>query len=476
MKMKIKIQKTESDIIKYLKCLWPFDVIENNRGVETVRHDYKTFATFEVRENNRGVEIELGRGKKEIWAFPLVGGSEYIDDAIHAMEEHRKVIPAALNRCLDSIDGVFMVGYYAKKIKGDEYEHGLVIIPANRGSKELNSRLLTDYCFEREELYNNMLSEEYFSQINSFLSAYKSVCKKYWIQDTKLINTTFKARPLVDENEKFPEQAAVSTWNTEIYPDFMRPVSMIGDIYIDFMICDHKLVSLQDEIEDDDTIWDLFEEEKINQIFNLPASLKNNTSKYELKGWCETTSFELSERKDLDYKTHYDIAVPGLKGTLIDKGYGIGWCGKIAFICIGIDKPLYISPEYVKELSDIEDFEQACNDNKAFWRNRDIEYRRRFGNHNLVKVSDDLMTELEAKRKLFEACEKVLQSCKNPLKDVQKGITKYMLRYLKGLARGSEESTAADFLNKVNSAKICADLQECIFAIYKWEYKSLKKN
>ena len=288
-------------------------------------------------------------------------------------------------------------------------------------------------------------------------------------QDTKLINTSFIQRPFIDEDEEFSEQAAVSTWKTEVYPDFMRPVSMIGDIFIDFMICDHKLVFLHDEVEEDDSIWDLFEEEDINSIYSLPAVFVNNAFTYNLNGWCETTSFELSKRKDLNYRSIYDIAVPGLKGSFINQGFSIGWCGKVAFIAIGIDKPLYISPEFIKPLSDIGDFEQAGNDNKAFWRNRDIEYRRRFGNINLIKVADDLMEEQKAKEKLFEACQKVLQSCKKPLKEVQKGITKYMLRYLKGLARGSEESIAADFLNKVNSAKICADLQECIFAILKWK-------
>ena len=440
---KVNILKAEPNLINIIKSLWP----------------------FEVKENDANIKIELGQNKKEIWAFPLVAGSEYIDDAIHSMEEHRKVIPAALNRCLDKIDGVFMVGYYAKKHKDDEYEHGLVIIPANRGSKELNSNLLTDYCFEREELYQKMLSEEYFFQINSFLDAYKSVCKKHWIQDTKLINTSFKVRPTIDEDEEFPETAAVSTWKTEVYPDFMRPVSMIGDIYIDFMICDHKLISLQSEMEEDDTIWDLFEEEGIKSIYSLPAIFENNAFTYDLNGWCETTSFELSERKDLDYRTIYDIAVPRLKGGFLNQGYSIGWCGKIAFIAIGIDKALYISPEFIKPLSEISDFEQASNDNKAYWRNRDIEYRRKFGNLNLVKVCDDLMTEQKTKEKLFEACKKVLQCCKNPLKDVQKGITKYVLRYLKGLARGTYEKEASNFINEINSAQICADLQECIFKI-----------
>ena len=441
---KLNILKAEPNLINSIKSLWP----------------------FEVKENNSSINIELGNKKKEIWAFPLIGGSEYMDDAIHAMEEHRKVIPAALNQCLEKIDGVFMVGYYAKKLKDENYEHGLIIIPANRGSKELNSRLLTDYCFERDELYQNMLSEDYFLQINSFLEAYKSVCKKYWIQDTKLINTSFIQRPLIDENDNpFPEQAAVSTWKTEVYPDFMRPVSMIGDIYIDFMICDHKLVSLQSELEEDDTIWDLFDEEGINIIYSLPAILKNNAITYDLNGWRETTSFELSERKDLDYRTIYDIAIPGLKGGLINQGYSIGWCGKIAFIAIGIDKPLYISPEFIKPLSDIGDFEQVNNDNKDFWRNRDIQYRRKFGNLNLVKVCDDLMIEQKAKEKLFEACKKVLQSCKNPLKEVQKGITKYVLRYLKGLARGTYEKEASQLINEINSATICADLQESIFKI-----------
>lgn len=441
---KLNILKSEPNLVNSIKSFWP----------------------FEVKESNTDIEIELGNKKKEIWAFPLIAGSEYMDDAIHAMEEHRKVIPAALNRCLDKIDGVFMAGYYAKKLKDENYEHGLIIIPANRGSKELNSRLLTDYCFERDELYQNMLSEDYFLQINSFLEAYKSVCKKYWIQDTKLINTSFIQRPLIDENDNpFPEQAAVSTWKTEVYPDFMRPVSMIGDIYIDFMICDHKLVSLQTELEEDDTIWDLFEEEEINSIYSLPALFVNNVFTNDLNGWCETTSFELSERKDLDYRTIYDIAIPGLKGGLINQGYSIGWCGKIAFIAIGIDKPLYISPEFIKALSDIGDFEQVNNDNKDFWRNRDIQYRRKFGNLNLVKVCDDLMTEEKTKEKLFEACKKVLQSCKYPLKEVQKGITKYVLRYLKGLARGTYEIEASQFINEINSAKICADLQESIFKI-----------
>ncbi|MBR4329153.1 MAG: hypothetical protein IKP71_04810 [Candidatus Riflebacteria bacterium] len=442
----IKIFKAEPNLINTIKSLWP----------------------FEIKENNTSIQIELGDKKKEIWAFPLVAGSEYLDDAIHSMEEHRKVIPAALNRCLESIDGIFMAGYYAKKLKDDNYEHGLVLIPANRGSKELNSRLLTDYCFEREELYKNMLSEEYFSQINRFLDAYKSVCKKYWIQDTKLINTSFKNRPVISDNDcKFPEKAAVSTWHTEVYPDFMRPVSMIGDIYIDFIICDHKLVSLQTEIEEDDTIWDLFEEESIHTLYSLQAEFLNNAFANEIKGWCVTTSFELSERKDFDYRTLYDIAVPDLKGNVVDQGFTIGWCGKIAFIAIGIDKPLYISPEFIKPLSDIGDFEQVGNDNKDFWRNRDIEYSRRFGSHNLIKVCDDLMTEQKAKEKLFEACKKVLQSCKNPLKEVQKGINKYILRYLKGLARGTYEKEASEFINEVNSAQICADLQECIYKILK---------
>lgn len=445
--------KAESGIINSLKSLWP----------------------FEISVESDSIDIELGNYNKEIWAFPLSAGSDFIDDAIHAMEEHRKVIPAALNRCIDKIDGIFFVGYYAKKLKENEYEHGLVIIPANRGSKNLNSELLTSYCFERNNLYENMLSQEYFSQINFFLNSYKSVCKKYWIQDTKLINTSFVNRPTIKDDDSFIEQAAASTWHTEIYPDFMRPVSMIGDIFIDFMICSHKLIFLHNEIEEDDSIWDFFEEEGIKHLYTLPAYFKNNSLPNTLKGWCETTSFELSERRDLDFKTIYDIAVPGLKGTVVNQGYSIGWCGKIAFICIGIDKPLYISPDFVKQLSDIVDFEQAGFDNKALWRNRDIEYRKKIGNHNLVKVCDDLMTELRAKEKLFEACEIVLQTCKNPLKEVQKGITKFILRYLKGLARGTYEKEASYFINEINSAKICENLKDCIYKINRFIKESLKK-
>ena len=244
---------------------------------------------------------------------------------------------------------------------------------------------------------------------------------------------------------------------------------MIGDIFIDFMLCDHKLISLQNEFDEDDSIWDLFEEEGIKDLFSMPSDLQFNKNQNEFNGWYKTTGFELSLRKDLNYNTLYDIAVPDLKGTIINQGYSIGWCGKIAFIGVGLDKPLYISPSLINNLSDIGDFNVVSNDNKAYWRNRDIEYRRRFGPHNLVKVCDDLMTVKEAKTKLFEASQVVLQSCKKPLKEVQKGITKFVIRYLKGLARGSEEKKAAEFLEKITSAQIYADVQEVIDQILKWE-------
>lgn len=443
---KIKVNKASIDLYNKLDSLWP----------------------LEVKNNRDSIDIELGHEAREIWAFPLVAGVEYIDDAIHSLEEHRKVIPAALNRCISDITGVFLVGYYAKRIKNDEYEHGLVIIPANRGSKEANSKLLTDYCFERDELYKNILSEDYFLQIKSFLDSYKSICRKYWIQDTKLINTNFLQRPEKTSDEDFGQKAATSTWNTEIYPDFMRPVTMIGDIYIDFMICDHKLVYLQNDFEEDDSIWDFFDEEGINEIYSLPANFEQNCSSNRMNGWFETTDYELSERKDLDYNTLYDIAVPGLKGGIINEGYSIGWCGKIAFMGVGLDKSLYVSPTLLKEISDIGDFNQVGNDNKAYWRNRDIDFRRKAKPHNLVKVCDVLMPDKEAKIKLVQASEVVLQSCKNPLKEVQKGINKYVIPYLKGLARGSDEEKAFELLNLVNSAKICADEQEAIDLILKW--------
>ena len=441
-----KIDKADYSILDTLKCLWP----------------------LEINEVGEIVHIYLGHDKKEIWAFPLIGGSSYLDETIHSLEEHRKVIPAALNRCLEIIDGTFLVGYFIKPTKNDEYQHGIIIIPANRDSKESNSRLLTDYCFEREELYNNMLSQIYFTQINCFLNAYKSICKKYWIQDTKLINTSFKQRPSNIDEESESEQPAVSTWNTEIYPDFMRPIGMIGDIYIDFMICNHKLVSLQNEFDENDSIWDLFEEEGINQFYSLPTVFENKSFKNQIEGWCETTSFELSRRKDFDYNTLYDISVPGLKGTIVNQGISIGWCGKLAFMCIGIDKPLYISPEFIRKLSNIDDFQQAGYDNKAYWRNRDIEYRRHFGNHILVKVSDDLLPIPIAKKKLKSVCENLMKNCKKPLKEVQKGLNKFVLRYLKGLARGPEETIAADFINKLNAIKIYADEQEILDQIIKW--------
>ena len=200
----------------------------------------------------------------------------------------------------------------------------------------------------------------------------------------------------------------------------------------------------------------------------MPSIITSNISKIEINGWCETTGFELSNRKDFDYKTLYDIAVPGLKGNIINQGYSLGWCGKVAFMCVGLDKPLYISPDLLKEIADIGDFEQVGNDNKAFWRNRDIDYRKRFGPHNLVKVSDDLIPEKEAKSKLIEACKIALQSCKKPLNEIQKGINKFVIRYLKGLSRGIEEKKASEYLNMINFAKICADEQEALCKIIDW--------
>ena len=446
---KINVNKATTDLYNKLNSLWP----------------------LEVKDNKESIDIEIGHETREIWAFPLVGGVEYIDDAIHSMEEHRKVIPAALNRCIHNISGAFLVGYYAKRINNDEYEHGLVIIPANRGSIEANSKVLTDYCFERDELYKNIFSEDYFLQVNSFLDSYKSVCRKYWIQDTKLINTNFIERPQIIADDDFEQKPATSTWNTEMYPDFMRPISMIGDIYIDFMICDHKLVYLQNDFDEEDSLWDFFEEEGIKEIYSLPANIVQNCSSNRINGWFETTDYEISERKDLEFNTIYDIAVPGLKGGIINEGYSIGWCGKIAFMGVGLDKSLYISPTLLKVISDIGDFGQVGNDNKAYWRNRDIDFRRKCKTHNLVKVCDDLMLEKEAKTKLVQASEVVLQSCKNPMKEVQKGITKYVIRYLKGLARGTEEKEAFELLNMINSAQICADVQEAIDLIMKWVNK-----
>ncbi len=445
---KIKINNITDKLFKKFKDLWPFELIKNN--------DF--------------CSIELGIKNREIWAFPLVGGSEYIDLAIHAMEEHRKIIPAALFRCKDKIDGAFLVGYYAKKIKDEEYEHGIVIVPANRNSKEENTELLTSYCFERENLYKSIFLEEYFHQIQDFMKAYCSICKKYWIQDTKLMNTSFVERPVRNSDDNYETGAATSTWHTEVYPDFMRPISMIGDVFFDFMLCDHELISLQTEIEEDDSIWELFDEEKITNIYSLPSNTVINNNKIEIKGWCETIGYEISSRKDLEFNTLYDIAVPGLKGTIINQGFSIGWCGKVAFMGVGLDKPLYITPALLKEIPEIGDFEQVGNDNKAYWRNRDIDYRKKHIElkYDLVKVSDDLMDTKEAKYKLIKAAEIVLQSCKKPLKEVQKGINKFVFRYLKGLARGREEKRALEFLDRLNSVKICADEQEILFKIIEW--------
>ncbi len=439
-------------------------IIINNITNELFK-TFKSLFPLEITKNNEQFEIELSHDKREIWAFPLVAGTEDLDSAIHSIEEHRKVIPAALYRSANETDGAFLVGYYAKKIKNDELEHGLVIIPSNRTSKNENSEVLTSYCFEREKLYKNIFHEEYFKQINSFLQNYKSVCKKYWIQDTKLLNTTFLERPLSNNEDSTENRASTSTWNTEVYPDFMRPITMIGDIYIDFMLC---LISLQSEIEEEDSIWDLFEEEDIKEIYSMPSTLTYNTFQSDIKGWCRTTSYELSERKDFNYRTIFEIAVPNLKGSLINQGLSIGWCGKVAFLGIGLDKPLYISPGFLEKIEDISDFEQISFDNKAFWRNRDIDFRKNVSSHNIVKVCDDLMTEKETKSKLLEACKKALQSCKNPLKEVQKGINKYVTRYLKGLARGTEEKQASDYLNLINSVKLCADEQEILYKIIEW--------
>ncbi|MBP5471002.1 MAG: hypothetical protein J6Z11_17365, partial [Candidatus Riflebacteria bacterium] len=268
----IRINKATKELFDYFKSLFPLNIIEENDCCK----------------------IELAHESREIWAFPLVAGSEYIDNAVHSLEEHRKVIPVALNRCAQVIDGVFLVGYYIKKAKNEEYEQGLVIIPANRKTKEENSELLTCYSFERENLYNSIMSEDYFTQIKLFMQSYSSICKKYWIQDTKLMNTTFVERPVLDSEQKEPLYAATSTWNTEIYPDFMRPVTMIGDIYIDFMLCNHKLVSLQRELEEDDSISDLFEEEGIKEFYSMPSIFNENNYKTDIKGWCETIDYELS--------------------------------------------------------------------------------------------------------------------------------------------------------------------------------------
>ena len=445
----IKINLINKELFDSFKALFPLDIIEENGCCK----------------------IELAHEYREIWGFPLLAGSEYIDNAIHSLEEHRKVIPAALYRCAQDINGVFLVGYYIKRVKNEEYNQGLVIIPANRASKEANSELLTSYCFEREPLYNSIISEDYFAQIKLFLKSYSAICKKYWIQDTKLINTSFVERPVFDPEQKEQSCAATSTWNTEIYPDFMRPISMIGDIYFDFMLCNHKLVSLQREVEDDDNIYDLFEEEGINEFYSMPSDFIENNYKSHINGWCETLGYELSSRKDLEFKTLYDIAVPGLKGSIIDQGYSIGWCGKVAFLGVGLDKPLYISPTLLKEITDVGDFEQTGNDNKAYWRNRDIDYRKNFATHNLVKVGDDLMLIKECKKKLIDSTKIALQSCKNPMKEVQKGINKYVIRYLKGLSRCPDEKKAFEFLEAINSVKICADEQEILYNIIDWGKK-----
>ncbi len=439
---------------------------------EEIIESFRALWPFEVYYDQNAAQVEIGKDLKEIWAFPLVAGSNDMDSAIYAMEEHRKVIPVALSRCAEVIDGAFLAGYYAKKIKDDEYEHGLVIIPANRESREANSELLTSYCFQRDELYSKMLSEKYFKQIQTFMESYSSICKKYWIQDTRLINTSFVKRPDVKPEERWEFRAATSTWRTEVYPDFMRPISMIGDIYIDFMLCNHKLISLQAELDDDDSIWDFFEEEGIGSFYSMPSELLQKCRSGRPNGWFETTDFELSSRKDKDWVNQYDICVPSLKGGVIDEGYSIGWCGKIAFMGIALDKPLYVTPALLREIPEVADFEQTGYDNKAFWRNRDIEYRKRCGEHILVKVCDDLMTEADAKEKLIEAANVVLQSCKNPLKDVQKGINKFVARYLKGLARGTAGKVATEFLNSVNSAQLCADEQEALLKIISWAASS----
>ena len=411
--------------------------------------------------------IELGAGLHEIWAFPFVGGISDMDSAIYAMEERRKVIPVALAKASKDISGSLLAGYYAKKIADDEYEHGLVIIPAVRGNKVENAELLTSYCFEREELNRNMLVSDYFRQIKAFLDAYTSICKKYWIQDTRIINTEFVNRPQ-NMASLFGGGPATSTWHTEVYPDFMRPIKMIGDVYFDFMLCDHKIVTFLDEIEEDDSICDLFGEEELNVIYSWPSEFVNESIEMRLNGWFKTTDFEISNRKDLNYITRYDISVPDLVGGLIDEGYSIGWCGKRAFMGVSLDKPLYVSPELLVEIPEVDDFEQAGYDNKAYWRNRDIEYRKRCGGHNLVKVCDELVTERYAKKMVIETAKSALQGCKDPLKPVQKGINKFLARYLKGLARGTEQKTATEFLNAINSASLCADEQEALLRIIDW--------
>lgn len=421
-----------------------------------------------ISRNGEAVEIELGYARRQVWAFPLVGGNSDMDSTIYSMEERRKVIPAALARCADSINGTLFVGYYAKKTSEEQYEHGIVLVPAVRQSRVENAELLISYCFERDELYKNMLDSDYFKHIQLFLDSYKAVCKKYWIQDTRIINTEFVCRPEVENINPFESLAATSAWHTEVFPDFMRPMQMIGDVYFDFMLCDHKLVCLMNEFEDDDSIWDLFEEEGINECYSMPSVFIDNSEQTRINGWFKTLDFEISDRKDLNYITEYDICVPDLIGGIIDEGYTIGWCGKYAFMGIALDKPLYVTPELLVELPEVADFEQTGYDNKAFWRNRDIDYRKRKAPHNLVKVCDDLMTEAKAKSFAVEKAKAALQTCKDPLKDVQKGVNKYVARYLKGLARGSEEKKATELLSALNSAQICADEQEALLNIIKW--------
>ncbi len=435
---------------------------------ESINNALTAVWPLNITQNGDLTQIELGSGRREVWAFPLVGGNSDMDSTIYSMEERRKVIPAALARCASDIAGTLLVGYYAKKIADDNYEHGLVIIPAVREDKTANAELLTSYCFEREKLYENMLEADYFKQVQLFLDSYKAICKKYWIQDTRIINTEFVKRPVIDPEDKWEHSAATSTWHTEVYPDFMRPVKMIGDVYFDFMLCDQKLVYLQNDFEDDDTIWDLFDEEGINKLYSMPSEFINNSLDTRINGWFKTLDFEISNRKDLNYVTQYDISVPDLVGGIIDEGYTIGWCGKYAFMGVSLDKPLYITPDLLKEIPEVADFEQAGFDNKAYWRNRDIEYRKRRGSHNLVKVCDDLMTEEQAKLQALDKAKTALQWCKDPLKDVQKGINKFLARYLKGLARGTEEKKATELLYAINSAQICADEQEALLNIIKW--------
>ena len=66
---------------------------------ESIKNSLNALWPLNITCNGNLNQIELGSGRREIWAFPLVGGNDDMDSTIYSMEERRKVIPAALARC-----------------------------------------------------------------------------------------------------------------------------------------------------------------------------------------------------------------------------------------------------------------------------------------------------------------------------------------------------------------------------------------